>query len=143
MKALWDAERSWERSELQLCYNKHTCEGVIVVIWWHCQIILIFVVPSPDNSWEHSSLLCLHFLEHSSCCIYRGWSGEAHLKLYMNIQLLSLYEKQPMCSCFCCFMHKCCKKCVIPSEECSKEHSLLSSHLRQPTWGCSTTVYKL
>jgi len=36
-----------------------------------------------------------------------------------------------------------CKKCVFPSEECSEEHSLLSSHLRQPTWGCSTAVLEL
>jgi hypothetical protein len=78
-----------------------------------------------------------------SCCIYRGWSNEAHLKLYMNIQLWSVYEKQPMCSCFCCLMHKCCKKCVIPSEECSEEHSLLSSLCRQPTWGCNTAVHEL
>ena len=51
--------------ELQLCDSKHTCEGVIAVIWWHCQIILIFVVLSPEHSWEHSSLLFLHSWEHS------------------------------------------------------------------------------
>ena len=80
------------------------------------------------SSWDFALL---------ACCIYRGWSSEAHLKYTWTYSCACTSKNNP---CALAFVAYGCKKCVFPSEECSEEHSLLSSHWRQPTWGCNTAV---